>query len=148
MPTLLLFATCLVGSVLPIVGSEVLVIGATAVADGPVLVLLIVLAAAAQSIGKLVVYGAAAKGARTRVVDGPGIASLRASAGRLRKKADAIVFASALASVPPLYPTTVVCGAAGHGPVRFGLTVFFARIIRYGILATILDPVRMGLWTT
>jgi membrane protein YqaA with SNARE-associated domain len=141
---LLLFATCLAGAVLPVVGSEVLVLGAASVARGPLIIALIVLAAAAQSIGKILVYGAAATGARSRLASGFGTVALRAAVDRSPNRATAIVFVSALASVPPLYATTLVCGAAGHGPVRFGLAVFAARIIRYAVLVAILDSVRMA----
>lgn len=139
MTPLVLFATCLVAAVLPVAGSEVLVLGAAAVADGAVLAMIIVAAAAAQSIGKLVVYGAAAAGTRTWTGDGFGIGALKTAIGRSCFLATAIVFASALASVPPLYATTLVCGAARHGPARFAVTVFVARILRYSVLALILD---------
>jgi membrane protein YqaA with SNARE-associated domain len=141
---LLLFAMCLAGAVVPVAGSEILVLGAVSMAAGPWLVALVVMAAAAQSLGKLLVYGAAATGAHTRTAAGFGIKSLHAAVGRSPNRATAIVFVSALASVPPLYATTIVCGAAGHGSVRFGIAVFAARVIRYGILVAILDPVRMA----
>lgn len=138
----ILFTTCLAGAIVPGLGSEVLVLGTAVLTDGPMLTALIVLAAAAQAMGKLLVYAAAATGARSETGSRFGLDPLHAALSRSRNQATAIVFASALTSVPPLYATTIVCGAARLGPARFGLAAFTARVLRYAMLVAILDPVR------
>lgn len=137
-----LFATCLAGAILPGLGSEVLILGTAVLVDGPLQLLLVVVAAAAQSIGKLVVYFAAATGARSGAGSRFGLDTLRSTLGRSRNQATAIVFSSAFASIPPLYATTIVCGAARLGPVRFGLATFAARVLRYAVLIAILGQAR------
>lgn len=145
MSALLLFASCLAGAVLPVFGSEVVVLGAVALAEGPMRAVLIVLAAGAQSLGKLLVYGAAAAGTDVRRSSGFGVPALRASMERSRVRATVMVFGSALASLPPLYATALVCGAARFGRLPFTLVVFLARVVRYAALVWIADPSRIGM---
>lgn len=144
MSAIVLFAISLVGAVLPMYGSEVAALAAAAVAEGPLRVGLIAMAAGAQSIGKLVVYAAAAAGAKAPLVAGIGVGTLRDSIERSRMSATAVVFTSALASLPPLYATAVVCGAAGYGRLPFGVAVFAARVVRYALLVAIVDPRWIG----
>lgn len=135
----MIFAICLAGAALPVFGSEVAVLGSALRADGLLCALLIVAAAGAQSIGKLVVYASAARCARAQVVNRLGIPALRASLDRSRACVAAVVFASALVSVPPLYATAILCGAARWGRLSFVLVVFTARLVRYACLVTILQ---------
>ncbi len=141
MTGILLLGTCLLGAVLPGAGSELYLIAAAVLAERPVLVMLVVLAAGAQAVGKLAVYAAAATGARSLGRAGPGLQRMQAAFARSPGRATAIVFGSALTSLPPLYVTTIACGAARHGIVRFGLTVFTARTLRYATVVTLLDSV-------
>ena len=135
---LIVFAICLMSAALPVFGSEVVVVGAALQADGPMCALLIVVAAGAQSIGKLVVYASAERGARTEAASRLGVPVLRASLDRSRLCVAVVVFTSALMSLPPLFATAVVCGAARSGRMSFGVVVFSARLIRYACLIYIL----------
>jgi membrane protein YqaA with SNARE-associated domain len=123
---------------LPVFGSEVVVVGAALQADGPMCALLIVVAAGAQSIGKLFVYASAERGARTETASRLGVPVLQASLDRSRLCVAVVIFASALASLPPLFATAIVCGAARYGRLSFGVAVFAARLIRYACLICIL----------
>jgi membrane protein YqaA with SNARE-associated domain len=137
-PVLLIFTICLASAALPVFGSEVVIVGAALRTDGFTCALLIVVAAAAQSIGKLVVYASAERGARTVAATRLGIPALRASLDRSRLRVAAVIFASALASLPPLFATAIVCGAARYGRLAFCVAVFTARLIRYACLIWIL----------
>lgn len=143
MSVLALFVLGLVSAFLPGIGSEVIVLAAAAAAHGPWVAALILLAAAAQAMGKLGVYGLAAAGARAAPASGFGLPVLRAALERSACRAAAMIFMSALASVPPLYMTAIVCGAAHYGGVRFLCTVFAARAIRYAVVIGMLHPLRM-----
>ena len=145
MSALVLFVSCLAGAILPVFGSEVVVLAAAALAEGPTRVAVIALAAGAQSVGKLFVYSAAAAGASTRAAEGFGVAALKDAMERSRSYATVLVFLSALASLPPLYATTLVCGVARYGRLPFGIAVFAARVLRYGGLVALADPSQFGL---
>lgn len=138
----MLVVICLAGTLVPGIGADVALAGALALAEGPGLVALIGLAAAAQAVGKLGVYAAAAAGSRRLRPAAARCIGSRTTSRLSPRGASALVFASALLSVPPLYATSVACGAAGHGRARFGIAVFAARTLRYSAIAVLVDGVR------
>jgi membrane protein YqaA with SNARE-associated domain len=145
MSAIALFGVLLAGGFLPGVGSELLVVGTAALVDRPAAIGLILVAAAGQSAGKALVYMAAAAGRRALPRGGQGMKWLNADPAGSRRRILAVVFVSALASVPPLYATAIACGIARSGCVRFGLTVFLARTIRYAAIVATVNSAWTGL---
>lgn len=125
------------GAVLPGMGTELYMTGA-AVLLGPVqLAALLVLSAAGQAAGKLLVYHAAGAGAGLARSGRRLSERWRERIGRSPAAATAVVFTSSLGSLPPLYLTAIACGAAGLGSARFTIVVFVGRILRYALLVAI-----------
>jgi membrane protein YqaA with SNARE-associated domain len=137
-------ATGAASALVPLVNAEAYALVAAA-RPGPVPAWTLVLALAlGQTMGKLVLFESARRGATAwldRLHRGgrrPGRASRwsgRVSAGlRSRRAGPAIVLASASLGLPPLAVVSVAAGAAGQRRAVFGLTCLVGRTARFAAL--------------
>jgi len=135
-----LFASCfglsIASALLPWLNGEAVVISFAVLMRSPLdLVLLTMVAAAGQVLGKCLLYRLAV-GARQLSACGNGrfIGWLeRLRQGRVRPMA--VVFVSSLVGIPPLYLTTIAAGAAGMRFSWFLGAVTSGRIIRFAAVA-------------
>jgi len=140
------FALVLVGSFAPLVNTEVVVLGAAAVAPPELIVPLILLASATQMLGKSVLYFAAA-----------GLVSLPAGrwsaridsaierAQRYNTGSTTLLFASAASGFPPFYLTTIASGALHLDFRRFLLVGLIGRTLRFTAIVLAPQMLRMVL---
>lgn len=125
------FCVSLAGSLLPGFATELYVLGIAALVEPAALALVILIGAAGQVAGKLLVYGIARAGGYAAEA-GLELSRTRAAVARAGRAAPALVFLSALASVPPWYLTTIACGVVGSGIVPFAAAGFAGRVLRAG----------------
>jgi membrane protein YqaA with SNARE-associated domain len=123
------------GSLVPLVNVELLILSMAALAPDELLPPLVVVAAAGQMTGKTILYLAGLgtfRIARTR--DHPRVKALLAWLESHRRIAGLILFASASAGVPPLYAMSVACGMLRFGLPPFLTVVLVGRVIRFSLL--------------
>jgi membrane protein YqaA with SNARE-associated domain len=129
------FGSCLLGGIFPWIAGEVVVVSAAVLLPRELVPALILMSAAGQLSGKLVVYALARWAperlpARGRQILGGATGFARS--GRLMSLA---VLSSAAVSFPPFYLVTLTCGSLGV-PVRvFAAAGFGGTVIRYGVVA-------------
>ena len=133
-----LFAASVLGSLVPVVNTEALVVGAVLVAAPALTLLIVVVVTAGQVVGKVVLYrggmglmpaGDDEKSGRARKL----IERLRYRPRELRL----MLFASALVGLPPLYLMAVVAGAARLPLWSFAAVCVAGRFVRFYALALV-----------
>lgn len=137
------FGGGLLGSIVPVISAEALLLALTLTAPAFLAPSIVLLATAGQMVGKSVFY-LAGRGA-LRLPKGKAMARVRRVTTRLegRKRVTALVlFVSALIGLPPFYVTTVACGmlgmrfpvfllvGAGGLLLRFGAIVFLPHVLQ------------------
>ena len=139
------FAGCCAGGVIPVINAELIVLGAAAAAPASALVPLVLLAAGGQMLGKTALFYAG-RGA-LRLPGGGSRTAERVAAwsARWRSAGAPLVFTSAAAGLPPFYPISIACGAAGMGYGVFLAAGFAGRCIRFGAIAFAPQLVRLAL---
>lgn len=128
----------LVSAIFPIVNVELYLLGAAAVAPAGMAVPLVLAATVGQMVGKVAVYFAATgavrlPGARLR-------AALRGMNTALRDRprmANALVFASAAAALPPFFVVSVAAGAARMALPRFIVFGALGRLVRFSVIVAL-----------
>jgi membrane protein YqaA with SNARE-associated domain len=138
------FAVCFVGSIFPVVNTEIYLVGAVALSPPSYVAPLVVAAALGQMVGKVVMYHAGAgllripsERVRSRMMAMQARFEARPRAGAL------VLFASATVGLPPLYVVAIACGA-----VRMNLLAFFVigtvgRLVHFAAVAAIPELVRV-----
>lgn len=138
------FAGCLIGSFIPLVNTELVVLGAAAVAPPGLTIPLILIASITQMMGKSVLYYAAA-----------GLVTLPAgrwsdrldraiaSAQRYTTGSTTLLFASATTGMPPFYLTSVASGALRLDFRRFFIVGLIGRTLRFSVIVMAPQVIRM-----
>ncbi len=128
------FCVSLAGSLLPGFATELYVLGVATLIEPTALAPVILIGAGGQVAGKLLVYGIARAGGYAAATAGLELSRARAAVRRAGRAAPALVFLSALASVPPWYLTTIACGVVGSRIMPFAAASFGGRVVRAGAL--------------
>jgi len=132
------FGGSLLGSLLPVINAELLVISMAALAPHGGLPPIVAAAAIGQIAGKVLLYLAGRGTIRLRGLREH--ARLQAVVLRLQSSARTsalVLFASALAGVPPLYAVSVASGIIGIPLHRFVAIAFVGRVLRFGLLVQV-----------
>jgi membrane protein YqaA with SNARE-associated domain len=130
---LLVFGVCVAGGAVPFLNADLFVVAVATVARPSQLPWLIAVATAGQVLGKVLTYAAAERLVNRRRPSSQILEKLR----RTGVKGDVLIFASALASVPPFFAVSLAAGAAQFGMLRFALSATAGRAIRTGVLAAV-----------
>ncbi len=132
------FGVCVAGSIIPLINTEIYLVSAVALSPASYVAPLVVAASLGQMVGKVVMYYAGrgvlrlpSERVRTRMVAMQARLQARPRAGA------AILFASSVVGVPPLYVVSIACGA-----VRMNLAAFFViglvgRLIHFAAIAAL-----------
>lgn len=131
---LALFCVSVAGGIVPVFALELYVVGAAAVLGPPAIVSLIVVTAAGQVIGKLVIYAAASHGNVAAKARGIRLERTNTAITRTGRFLPIVVFISALSSIPPFHLTTIACGLTRSGALSFATAGFAGRAARTGAL--------------
>jgi membrane protein YqaA with SNARE-associated domain len=131
------FGLTAVSAVVPWVNAEIVLLSFTATASSPgATAALVIVAAAGQMTGKLVLYAAGRQGSRA---PSPRIARLmdvwRPRCTANPANADRLVLVSSTVGVPPFILTSVLAGALGMKVVRFLIAGSIGRLLRFGVIA-------------
>jgi membrane protein YqaA with SNARE-associated domain len=136
------FAIAVVSGVVPIVNAELYLIGIVLAIGGiPEALVLAVLIAAGQMIGKGALYQAARGATRLGASRAARLADkldhARAKVGRWRSKPYSALFVSASVGLPPLYLVTLVAGILEIRFRAFLLVGFAGRTLRFGTIGVL-----------
>ena len=129
---------CLLGSFVPVINTEIIVLTAAASAPAHLLLPLILIASSAQMVAKCALYFAGSglmrmpRGRLTRKVE----AALLQAQSR-RGASSAVLFASASTGFPPFYVMSVASGALHIGFKRFVILGFIGRTLRFTALVMV-----------
>ncbi|HET9984500.1 MAG TPA: hypothetical protein VFQ38_12960 [Longimicrobiales bacterium] len=129
------FGGSLAGSIVPIISSEAILLGLAATAPAALATPILVLAVLGQMVGKTAFF-MAGRGV-FRLPKGKRWERVNDVAARLEKRrglAGAILFASALAGVPPFFLMPVACGMIGLSFPLFLLLGTAGRLVRFGAI--------------
>lgn len=140
------FGGCLVGSLVPLVNTELIVLTAAAAAPRSLLVPIILIAAATQIAAKCLLYHAGSGLLRlprnrytARVHDA------LAGAHQLRKAGSLTLFVSASTGFPPFYLTSIAAGAVRTPFAHFVSIGFIGRLLRFTALVLLPQAVKAAL---
>jgi membrane protein YqaA with SNARE-associated domain len=125
------FFGCIVGSVIPIIHTELLVLGIAALAPGEHGIVLVLVATIGTMIGKTILYLAGRGALKLPIRGRDRIDRYLAKARERQGMADGVLFASAAAGLPPFYIVTVASGAVGFSLPRFWIVGFAGRLLRF-----------------
>jgi len=132
------FGGCLLGSLVPLVNTELLVVSMAALAPAWLLAPVVGLAATGQIAGKIVLYltgrGTIGLG---KAREHPRVKPLLGRLQSHRRAGGMILFASASAGLPPLYAMSVACGMVDFGLRRFVGIGLVGRLLRFGLLVQV-----------
>jgi membrane protein YqaA with SNARE-associated domain len=129
---------CLVGSFVPVINTEIIVLTAAASAPASMLLPLILIASSAQMVAKCALYFVGSGLLRLpRGRFASRIDAALAKAGSRRGSSSAVLFASATTGVPPFYVMSVASGALKVGFSRFVIVGFIGRTLRFSALVLI-----------
>lgn len=130
------FGVCVVGSIIPLVNTEIYLLSVSALSPGEFIAPLVLAAALGQMTGKVAMFYAG-RGiiniGSERLKDR--IASVRARLEARPRLAKLTLFSSATLGLPPLYAVSVVCGTIGMGIVSFIVIGFVGRLIHFAVVA-------------
>ena len=130
---LLTLGGCLAGSLIPVLNSEVFVLGLAAVAPPGLATAIVLCAASGQMAGKIVWYLGGRGSIRiTKAKDDPRVASTLARLETHRRSGSWLLLASASTGLPPLLALSVACGIADFGLRRFVALGLVGRVLRFG----------------
>jgi len=128
------FLGCVVGSVLPIIHTELLIFGISALAPGVQSALLVLVATCGTMIGKTILYFGGQGLVRLPIRRREKIDRYLEQARAREGIASGVLFAAAAAGIPPFYIVTVAAGAIRINLLRFILIGFVGRLIRFSIV--------------
>lgn len=139
------FAGCILGSFVPLVSTELVVLTVAAASPAELTPVIVLIAATSQCLGKGGLYLAGTGAARLpRIRDSQKLDALtrRLRGGRTAMAGSALLFASTSAGLPPLYLTSIACGAVRFPLARFLPIVLIGRILRFTAVASLPQLVR------
>jgi membrane protein YqaA with SNARE-associated domain len=132
------FVGCLLGSFVPLVNTELVVLGAIAIAPAELTIPIVLIAVITQMGAKSVLF--CAGGGLLRLRPGKYSARLHAALQRAQacqKSGSLFLFASATIGFPPFYLTSVASGAMRVPFGRFLAIGFAGRLIRFSALVMV-----------
>lgn len=130
------FAVCVVGSIVPLINTEIYLISVSALSPPEFVVPLVIAATVGQMSGKVAMFYA-----------GRGILNLKSERVRSRvhavrdrmnsrpKLAKFTLFSSATLGLPPLYVVSIACGTVGMGLLSFLVIGSIGRLIHFAVVA-------------
>ena len=126
----------MVGSLIPLVNTEIYLISVSALSPGEFVFPLVIAATMGQMLGKVAMYYAG-KGiinvGSHRFRDR--IAAARQKLETRPRLAKLTLFSSATLGLPPLYAVSVACGTIGMGLISFILIGTVGRLIHFAVVA-------------
>lgn len=122
------------GSIIPLVNTELLVLGLAATTPAYAIWPLVVLATAGTMVGKGLLYFAGKGAVRIRIRGKEKVDAFLADMEKRQGLTGSLLFVSATTGFPPFYVVTVASGAAGLSLSRFIIVGFVGRFIRYAVL--------------
>ncbi|MGD8279185.1 MAG: hypothetical protein PVH00_14200 [Gemmatimonadota bacterium] len=128
------FFGCAVGSVIPLINTEVLVIGIAAATPTYLNWPLILMATVGTMVGKMVLYLAGRGALKLRIRGRPKVDAFLDDIQRRQGLTGSVLFLSATVGLPPFYIVTVASGAARLAVSRFLVLGFTGRFLRYAVL--------------
>lgn len=128
------FVGCVVGSVVPIIHTELLIFGISALAPGAQGLLLVLVATAGTMVGKTILYYAGQGLVRLPLRRRERIDRYLEEARERQGIASGVLFAAAAVGFPPFYVVTVAAGAIRISLLRFIVIGFLGRLIRFSIV--------------
>lgn len=140
MTLLLVFSVCVAGGAVPFLNADLFVVAIASVVRPSQLPWVIVVATAGQVLGKALTYVAAGRLVSRRRAQSGILEVLR----RTGAAGDALIFVSALASVPPFFAVSLAAGAAEFGLLRFVLAASAGRAIRTAVFVSVPGLLRGG----
>ncbi|HUF50385.1 MAG TPA: hypothetical protein VMN60_06095 [Longimicrobiales bacterium] len=129
------FGGCLVGSFVPLVNTELVVLAAAAAAPPQLIVPIILIATATQMLAKAVLYQLG--GGLLRLPHNRYTQRFHAAVARgatMRNTGSALLFTSAIVGFPPFYLTTIASGALRLPLARFLIIGSVGRLLRFTAL--------------
>jgi membrane protein YqaA with SNARE-associated domain len=132
------FVACLIGSFIPLVNTELVVLSAVAIAPSSLTIPIVLIAVFTQMSAKSVLYGAGS--GLLRIPNGRHTAKLHAALQRAQtwqKSGSLFLFASATTGFPPFYLTSVASGAIRVPFARFFAIGLLGRLLRFSALVFI-----------
>ncbi|MEX2280870.1 MAG: VTT domain-containing protein [Gemmatimonadota bacterium] len=132
------FLGCLLGSFVPLVNTELVVLSAVAIAPVELLLPIVLIAVGTQMLAKSVLYCAGA--GFLRLPPGRYASRLQDAltrAQRWQKSGSLFLFTSASTGFPPFYLTSVASGAIRVPFARFFALGFVGRFIRFSALVMV-----------
>lgn len=126
------FAVCAVAGLIPVLNTEIYLIGVSALVGPAAIAPLAIAAAAGAMVAKVGLYLAGRGAARLpRGKLRGGIDRLQASLAGRDGSPLALIFTSAVIGLPPFYLVAALSGALRISPVRFAVVGFFGRGLRF-----------------
>jgi membrane protein YqaA with SNARE-associated domain len=125
------FVGCAVGSVVPVIHTELLVFGIAALAPGAQGWLLVLVATCGTMVGKTVLYYTGLGILKLPIRKRERIDAYLAKARESKGIAGSVMIAAATFGLPPYYIVTVAAGAIRYNLVRFLIIGFIGRFIRF-----------------
>lgn len=122
---------CAVGSVIPLIHTELLIIGIVTMAPGKHGIPLVLLATTGTMLGKLVLYYAGRGMLKIKIRNREKIDAFIEKAEQRPGWAGTVLFASATSGFPPFYVTTVASGILKLSLTTFLVIGFAGRFIRF-----------------
>jgi membrane protein YqaA with SNARE-associated domain len=125
------FTGCAVGSVIPLIHTELLIFGMAALLPGTAALPLVLLATTGTMVGKTVLYFGGRGLVHLPIRKRERIDRFIAGTEGRRGLGDTLLFASAASGFPPFYVVTVASGVVRHPLARFLIWGFMGRLIRF-----------------
>jgi membrane protein YqaA with SNARE-associated domain len=130
------FVVCLIGSVIPLVNTEIYLLSVSALSPMEFMGPLVIAAAFGQMVGKVGMFYAGrgllrirSEKVRSRVI------AVRDRMEARPKLAKVTLFASATIGLPPLYVVSIACGTIGMGVLSFFTIGSVGRLIHFAVVA-------------
>jgi membrane protein YqaA with SNARE-associated domain len=125
------FVGCAIGSVIPIIHTELLVFGIVTLSPGKHGIPLVLIATAGTMVGKTVLFYAGRGLLKLKLRNREKIDQFVASAQKRQGVAGTVLFASAASGFPPFYVVTVASGILKLSLVTFLTFGFIGRFLRF-----------------
>ena len=134
------FVVCLVGGLLPLINTEVYLVGLTvlAVHDPAPLALVVLMASLGQLVAKIILYYVGY--GMFELPRGRFKAKIEAARGyaeKWRERPTWVVAISSTVGLPPLYLVSLVAGGIRMHLVRFVVVCLFGRIVHFAVVVAI-----------
>jgi membrane protein YqaA with SNARE-associated domain len=132
------FGGCLLGSLVPLVNTELLLLSMSALAPAGSLAAIVGFGAVGQVAGKVLLY-LAGRGTfhRLKLREQPRLKSVIARLEKSPRTSGLVLFSSASAGLPPLYAMSVASGMIGLPLSRFIVIGLAGRILRFALLVQV-----------